>query len=74
MMNCIQESKSKISEYNNDICKEKCSICQISKCRENNCNNICSKKYGHENFHSCNHKHQCNYLCVFKGVVWNAII
>ena len=57
----MKDNESK--NYNNNICKEKCSICQKAKCLNGNCNNICIKEFGHESMHSCNHEHLCNCIC-----------
>ena len=56
------------------ICKEKCSICSISKCKEKNCNEKCIKEMSHYFFeipHSCKHFHQCNKICDFNQYTTN---
>ena len=47
-------------------CKEKCQICLIINCNEDNCQKICNKKAGHyDNEHACNHFHKCLDNCEY---------
>ena len=44
-------------------CKNKCEICQITKCKEENCDLNCTVPLSHDDLHSCQHFHQCNDIC-----------
>ena len=60
-MNCIfSDIKKKIGikkiNKEDESCPEKCSICQRSKCTDENCKYNCNNKLGHESIHTCNHR------------------
>ena len=54
---------NKEAESENNICPEKWSICQRSKCKDESCKYYCNNKLGHESIHTCNHRHQCMEIC-----------
>ena len=50
-------------------CKNKCSICEKIKCKNDNCNQICSLELSHpeSSAHTCNHFHPCLGICYLDG-------
>ena len=65
---------NKEDEYEYNICPEKCSICQRSKCQEESCKYNFNIKLGHESIHTCNHRHQCINDCSFKNFSSNCYL
>ena len=52
--------------YDDHKCKKKCEICGINKCKEDNCEHICTLEMSHPGIHFCKHFHPCNESCYLK--------